>query len=233
MKEIYPLTIISDRYDGTYSGGRFLAFNLEPKDVPDGPLAEDVTCAGFWAKNDIPAGRGATPEAAVTDLRDRLYLDEICRLEDKIRELTDGNALEGVLTELDDDIEPLIRETAEKKKLKRAVRQCLEFTEELCICTLRDLLLYKKEEFSDVAGPQTIDLFNAACDEGVNRILVRCSRERRRVPDIVFALKWWHDLPARPDWETVGYPTWWRGLNDKQRIKVWRDQTDRKTKTKK
>ena len=27
--EMYPLTIIKDRYNGTYSGGMYLAFNLE------------------------------------------------------------------------------------------------------------------------------------------------------------------------------------------------------------
>lgn len=32
--EIYPLTIISDRYTGAYSGGEYLAFNLDFDEIP-------------------------------------------------------------------------------------------------------------------------------------------------------------------------------------------------------
>lgn len=32
--ELYPLTIIKDRYSGVYSGGKWLAFNLDPEEIP-------------------------------------------------------------------------------------------------------------------------------------------------------------------------------------------------------
>lgn len=68
LEALYPLTFVLDRYDGTYSGGRWIAWNLEPHMVPMGPQADDVTCRVFWETNQLPAGRGDTPAGAVLDL---------------------------------------------------------------------------------------------------------------------------------------------------------------------
>ena len=32
--DMYPITILTDRYGGTYSGGGWLAFNLPPEEIP-------------------------------------------------------------------------------------------------------------------------------------------------------------------------------------------------------
>jgi hypothetical protein len=68
LEMTYPLTIVADRYDGTYSGGRFLAFPLYYDDLPKGFDDTDVACARFWEKHEEPVGVGATANAAVADL---------------------------------------------------------------------------------------------------------------------------------------------------------------------
>ena len=72
MDEIYPLTIVSDRYGGTYSGGDFTAWNMDYYEIPTDPAEDDVTCMMFWDTTDIVVGRGATPQEAVDDLKRRL-----------------------------------------------------------------------------------------------------------------------------------------------------------------
>ena len=72
MNEIYPLTIINDRYMGTYSGGEFTAWNMAYYGIPTEPAEDDVTCMWFWETTKIPVGRGKTPQEAVKDLKRRL-----------------------------------------------------------------------------------------------------------------------------------------------------------------
>lgn len=43
-KNIYPLTIIRDRYCGSYSGGTYVAFNLESPEVPKEVFGDDCSC---------------------------------------------------------------------------------------------------------------------------------------------------------------------------------------------
>lgn len=71
---LYPLTILSDRYGGTYSGWAYLAFNLHSEDVPIEPSSNDVMCAEFWDgdQNGIIIGRGHTPNEAWIDLHNRI-----------------------------------------------------------------------------------------------------------------------------------------------------------------
>lgn len=73
MYDIYPVTIIYDRYGGVYSGGRWVAFNLYYDDIPGAVSGDDDSCCEFWREfrllhNDI-AGRGDTPDEALEDLR--------------------------------------------------------------------------------------------------------------------------------------------------------------------
>ena len=65
---IYPLTITSDRYGGTYSGGKFTAWHLDPDAVPEGINGDDCGCYSFWKHNEIVCGVGDTIEEAVGNL---------------------------------------------------------------------------------------------------------------------------------------------------------------------
>ena len=56
-----------DRYNGTYSGGKWTAWNLSY--VPSKIDADDTECADFFAKNMIVYGRGETPQEAIDDLK--------------------------------------------------------------------------------------------------------------------------------------------------------------------
>ena len=73
--DIYPLTIVSDRYGGCYSGGKYLAFNLFPWDLPREIEGSDVDCGGFWWSDACKAyivGKGKTVTEAIDDLARRL-----------------------------------------------------------------------------------------------------------------------------------------------------------------
>lgn len=75
MNEIYPLTIVRDRYMGSYSDGKYTAWNLESWEVPRAIAGDDIECMGFWWQCNaygITVGRGNTPEEAVEDLRKRM-----------------------------------------------------------------------------------------------------------------------------------------------------------------
>jgi hypothetical protein len=70
--EIYPLTIVADRYGGTYSGAQYLAFNLFAGDQPDEVGSDDTDEMMFWDENGdckkYAIGKGATPNEALQDL---------------------------------------------------------------------------------------------------------------------------------------------------------------------
>ena len=73
MKEIYPLTIIMDRYGGCYSGGRYLAFNLDHYNIPDSIGGNDGDEMVFWASNiEYEIGKGDTPQSAFDDLKTKI-----------------------------------------------------------------------------------------------------------------------------------------------------------------
>ena len=75
IDDIHPLTIISDRYGGCYSGGKYIAFNLEPWDVPKAVDGSDSECSNFWWGNDCQEfmiGKGETPEEACYDLIEKM-----------------------------------------------------------------------------------------------------------------------------------------------------------------
>lgn len=72
LRRHYPATIVCDRYDGTYSGGRWLAFPLDYYEIPVGVDGDDTECAMFWHSYDEPVGRGDSPEEALGDLAYRI-----------------------------------------------------------------------------------------------------------------------------------------------------------------
>lgn len=68
----YPCTIVQDRYTGTYSGGKWTAFNLDPDEIPTAINDSDVPCATFWARNNLAVGLGDTPNEALENLTNKL-----------------------------------------------------------------------------------------------------------------------------------------------------------------
>ena len=71
--EIYPLTIVRDRYNGIYSGGMYLAFNLDYYEIPIEISGSDIPCWEWWNNNkDYLVGKGETPTKAINDLLKKL-----------------------------------------------------------------------------------------------------------------------------------------------------------------
>lgn len=74
--EVYPATIVSDRYNGTYSRGKYLAFSLDPEEVPWQVGAGDMDESEFWSEEGggsrMQVGKGDTPNAALIDLAEKL-----------------------------------------------------------------------------------------------------------------------------------------------------------------
>lgn len=67
--ELYPLTIVADRYCGSYSGGVFTAWNKDTGELPDAIFGCDRDCGYFWADaNRDEIGFGDTPDEAYRDL---------------------------------------------------------------------------------------------------------------------------------------------------------------------
>lgn len=75
---MYPLTITYDRYNGTYSGAKWLAFPLEACEVPQEIDGCDGECMCFWNDYNEFVGKGNTIDEAMQDLRDKIktYLDK-------------------------------------------------------------------------------------------------------------------------------------------------------------
>lgn len=71
--DVYPVTIKSDRYNGTYNGGyNFTAWSCEEEDIPEDIDGCDVECAKAWhhVKEDmrLMVGFGRTPSVALLDV---------------------------------------------------------------------------------------------------------------------------------------------------------------------
>lgn len=87
IEEIYPLTVVCDRYGGTYSGGRYTAWNCDPWDVPEEIDEGDVSCSIFWDDYKKPVGKGVTPLQAMEDLRIKLNEDLENRKESSMKSI--------------------------------------------------------------------------------------------------------------------------------------------------
>lgn len=73
--EIYPCTIVNDRYNGIYSGGKWTAWNLDAENVPSEINGGDMACLNFWEVESecYIIGRGNTIIEAYKNLYERLY----------------------------------------------------------------------------------------------------------------------------------------------------------------
>lgn len=65
---IYPLTITADRYNGTYSGGKFIAWHLDATEIPEDVYSDDCGAHEFWHNNKIMCGKGNTVTEAIGNL---------------------------------------------------------------------------------------------------------------------------------------------------------------------
>lgn len=70
--EIYPLTVVKDRYTGAYSGGKYTAWNLKFHQIPIEIDSDDSDCVCFWNDNQIPVGIGNTIYEAINNLKEKL-----------------------------------------------------------------------------------------------------------------------------------------------------------------
>jgi hypothetical protein len=70
--DIYPLTIICDRYCGAYSGGKYTAWNKEFYNIHEEVSADDNTCWSFWDECPYKVGIGNSVTDAVNDLIKKL-----------------------------------------------------------------------------------------------------------------------------------------------------------------
>ena len=72
VEKISPLTIVDDRYNGTYSGGKYTAWNMSCWQIPSAVWGDDVECRNFWWFNadfeQFPVGKGDTPNEAAQNL---------------------------------------------------------------------------------------------------------------------------------------------------------------------
>ena len=65
---LYPLTITHDRYNGVYSGGKFIAWRLDADAIPEAQAGGDTECMVFWEDNTIIVGKGNCPLEAMVNL---------------------------------------------------------------------------------------------------------------------------------------------------------------------
>ena len=73
--EVYPATIVADRYDGTYSGAKWIAFQFDSENVPEQIGGDDTDEIDFWERHNpefFPIGKGSTPDLALSDLKEKL-----------------------------------------------------------------------------------------------------------------------------------------------------------------
>lgn len=85
MDRIYPVTVFTARYSGTYEGAPWIAAQAHADPgmhmswTSDHDLrgcqGDDVTCVGWFSDANFPIGRGDTPDAAVADLASQIKSD--------------------------------------------------------------------------------------------------------------------------------------------------------------
>lgn len=69
MSDIYPLTIVKDKHNGIYSGGKWTAWNRNPWEISHiVSSGDDKDCADLFSTYNLIFGRGETPQEAIDDL---------------------------------------------------------------------------------------------------------------------------------------------------------------------
>lgn len=72
LEDLYPTTIVCDRYSGAYSHGKWLAFPYDWWDVPSEVEGGDTECWLFWQDYNGIVGKGDTPQSALEDLTSKM-----------------------------------------------------------------------------------------------------------------------------------------------------------------
>lgn len=124
--DIYPLTVIKDRYSGAFSGGEYTAWKLEINEIPTEIFGEDPECQDFWygkIGKAFTVGKGKTMEEAVENLRKKL-IDESKTIAIKITE-TITKQLDENWEDIKESIES--KDSAERRfYLQKLFYDCLE-----------------------------------------------------------------------------------------------------------
>jgi hypothetical protein len=68
LVESADITIVAARYRGVYEGGRWLAFPLDPRKLPQDWQSNDIACVTFFSHYAKPLGKGSSPDGAYADL---------------------------------------------------------------------------------------------------------------------------------------------------------------------
>ena len=68
INNIYPLTVIYDRYNSSYSGGKYVVFNLESLDIPKKIFGDDNVAIKFWKHCKIIVGVEGNPDNTIKNL---------------------------------------------------------------------------------------------------------------------------------------------------------------------
>lgn len=80
LDDLYQKVIRQTRYQGSYEGGRWIAYVCwDTAELPEAAYADDVPCMLWWLADDgsgehprtARIGRGETPDAALKDLERR------------------------------------------------------------------------------------------------------------------------------------------------------------------
>ena len=88
IEDIYPLTVMKDRYSGVYSEGKYLAFNDYFHHLPKNIAGSDGDCLTFWSDFEqgkslnyfnylVFCGKGNSPTKALNNLLKTMKLSEV------------------------------------------------------------------------------------------------------------------------------------------------------------
>jgi hypothetical protein len=75
LRVFWPLSVVADRYGGTYSRGEWSAWPLLPSEVPAAISGDDVEARQWWeaaATGSVVFGIGSSPEGAIADLKQKM-----------------------------------------------------------------------------------------------------------------------------------------------------------------
>ena len=76
IDEVYPLTVVLDRYNGTYSKGKYTAWNMTPDMLPEEIECSDIECMDFWDSYSGDVGKGDSPDKAMYNLLENINKKE-------------------------------------------------------------------------------------------------------------------------------------------------------------
>lgn len=141
LKARYPLTVVTDRYGGTYSGAAYLAFPLDFDEVPEDVNGDDTECGYFWRYYDEPVGKGATVQEAIDDLIEQMkepeneltmdykkaYEEAFTKMQEWKKKYVDSNILsaDGTIIKDLENIFPKLAES-EDERVRKEMKKYLE-----------------------------------------------------------------------------------------------------------